>query len=94
MDEKEENKKVLYPEWTISEPIELDDICVLESTGQEYLCSKIIPYGKYEYLYFGSFDFEDILFAVQHKTDENAFVKILTKESEQRYAFSVYKENK
>ena len=53
MDEKEENKKVLYPEWTISEPIELDDICVLESTGQEYLCSKIIPYGKYEYLYFG-----------------------------------------
>ena len=57
MEPKEKQKKVLYSEWTITEPIKLDDICVLESTGQEFLCSKIIPYEEFEYLYFGSFDF-------------------------------------
>lgn len=93
MDEKNKNKKILYPEWTIAEPIELDDICVLESTGQEFLCSKIIPYGQFEYLYFGSFDFKDILFAVQYKQDEKTYVRVLTDKPEQVYAFNVYKEH-
>ena len=91
---KKEEKKFLYPEWTISEPIELDNICVLESTGQEFLCSKIIPYKQFEYLYFGSFDFKDILFAVQYKKNDKYYVKVLTGESEQKYAYNVYKEQK
>ena len=94
MDEEEKHKKLLYPEWKIAEPIEIDDICVLESTGQEFLCSKVIPYDKFEYLYLGSFDFEEVLFAVQYRADEKTFVKVLTKESEQRYAFNVYKGDK
>ena len=91
MDEKEENKKVLYLEWTITESIKLGDICVLESTGQEFLCSKIIPYEQFEYLYFGSFDFKVILFAVQYKQGEKNYAKALTEKSEQAYAFNVYK---
>ena len=94
MDEKEEHKKVLRTEWSITEPIELDDICVLESTGQEFLCSKIIPYEQFEYLYFGSFDFKEILFAIQYRAGEETFVKILTEEPEQRYALNVYKEQR
>lgn len=94
MDKKEENRIVLYPEWKISEPIELDDICVLESTGQAFLCSKIIPYEQFEYLYFGSFDFNDVLFAVQYKRNGETYVKVLTEEPEQEYAFNVYKEHK
>ncbi len=92
MDEKEKNKKILYPEWTITEPIELDDICVLESTGQEFLCSKIIPYGQFDYLYFGSFDFNEILFAIQYKQDGKIYTRVLTDKPEQMYAFNVYKE--
>ena len=91
MDEKEENKKVLYPEWSITEPIELDDICVLESTEQEYLCSKIIPYEQFEYLYFGSFDLNNVLFAVQYKQNEKNYARVLTEKSEQAHAFNIYK---
>lgn len=94
MDEKEEHKKVLRTEWSITEPIELDDICVLESTEQAFLCSKIIPYEQFEYLYFGSFDFNDVLFAVQYKRNGETYVKVLTEEPEQEYAFNVYKEHK
>ena len=94
MDEKKENKKVLHSEWTITDPIELDDICVLESTGQEFLCSKIIPYEQFEYLYFGSFDFKDILFAVQYKIDNKNYVKVLIEKPEQKYAYNVYKEQR
>lgn len=94
MNEKDENKKILHPDWTVTEPIKLDDICVLESTGQAFLCSKIIPYEQFEYLYFGSFDFNDVLFAVQYKRDEENYVKVLTEEPEQEYAFNVYKEHK
>ena len=91
MESEERNKKVLYSEWTITEPIKLDDNCILESTGQEFLCSKIIPYEQFEYLYLGSFDFKDIIFAAQYKRDGKNYVKVLTKESEQRYAFNLYK---
>lgn len=91
MDKKEEHKQVLHTEWSITEPIKLDEICVLESTGQEYLCSKIISYGQFEYLYFGSFDFEDILFAVQYKQGEKNYAKVLTRKPEQVYAFNIYK---
>ena len=94
MDEKEENKKVLYLEWTITEPIKLDDICVLESTGQEFLCSKIIPYEQFDYLYLGSFDFKEILFAVQYKNNAENYVRVLTKKPEQKYAFAIYKEHR
>ncbi|MCR5700426.1 MAG: hypothetical protein K6G49_03320 [Candidatus Saccharibacteria bacterium] len=92
--DKGKKHKTLYSEWTITEPIELDDICVLESTGQEYLCSKIIYYKQFSYLYFGSFDFKDILFAVQYRKDEKNYTKVLTDKSEQAYAFNVYKEQK
>lgn len=91
MDKKKENRKALYPEWTITEPIELDDICFLASTGQEFLCSKIIPYGEFEYLYFGSFDFNEILFVVQHRLNDKNYVKVLTDESQKRNAFNIYK---
>lgn len=91
MNEKEEHKKVLCIEWSITEPIELDDICVLESTEQEYLCSKIIPYEQFEYLYFGSFDLNNVLFAVQYKQDEKNYARVLTEKSEQAYAFNIYK---
>ena len=91
MDEKEERKKILYPEWTITEPIELDDICVLESTKQEFLCSKIISYGQFDYIYFGSFDFNDVLFVIQYKQDDKNYTRVLTDKLEQEYAFNVYK---
>jgi hypothetical protein len=94
MDKEEENKKVLCSEWTITEPIRIDDICILESTEQEFLCSKIIPYEQFEFLYFGSFDFKDILFAVQYKNNDKYYVKVLTGEPEQKYAYNVYKEQK
>ena len=91
MDSEEEQKKILHSEWTITEPIELDDICVLESTGQEFLCSKIIPYEQFEYLYFGSFDFKDILFAIQYKENDKNYVRVLTEEPHQIFAFDLYK---
>lgn len=91
MDSEEEQKKVLHSEWMVTEPIELDDICVLESTGQEFLCSKIIPYEQFEYLYFGSFDFGDVLFAVQCRVDGKNYVKVLTEKPQQEYAFNIYK---
>ena len=94
MEPREKQKKVLHSEWTIAEPVKLDDIIILESTGQEYLCSKIIPYEQFEYLYFGSFDFKDILFAVQYKKNDKHYVKVLTGEPEQKYAYNVYKEQK
>lgn len=91
MDSEEKQKKVLYSEWAITEPIKLDDICILKSTGQEFLCSKIIPYEQFEYLYFGSFDFKDILFAVQYKMDDQNYTKVLAKKSQQKFAFNLYK---
>lgn len=91
MGEKEERKKVLHAEWSIVEPIKMDDICILESTGQEFLCSKIIPYGQFEYLFFGSFDFRDTLFVVQYKQDEKNYVRVLVEKPEQVYAFNIYK---
>ena len=91
MDPEEKEKKILHPEWTITEPIELDDICILESTEQEFLCSKIIPYEQFEYLYFGSFDFKDILFAVQYKLDGKNYVKVLSEKPQQVFAFNLYK---
>lgn len=91
MDEKDENRKVLYPEWTITELIKLDDVCVLESTGQEFLCSEIIPYKQFEYLYFGNFDFNEILFAIQCRQNRKNYVKVLIDISEQKYAFDLYK---
>ena len=94
MESEEKQRKKLYSEWTITEPIELDDICVLESTGQEFLCSKIIPYEQFEYLYFGSFDFKDILFAAQYKLDGNNYVKVLSEKPQQVFAFDLYKKEK
>ena len=91
MELKEKQKKVLHSEWTITEPVKLDDIFILESTGQEYLCSKIIPYEQFEYLYFGSFDFNEILFAVQYKLDDKNYVKVLTEESQKKSVFNIYK---
>ncbi len=91
MDSEEKQKKVLYSEWAITEPIKLDDICILKSTGQEFLCSKIIPYEQFEYLYFGSFDFSDILFAVQYKIDDQNYTKVLTGKQQQEFAFNLYK---
>lgn len=94
MEPKEKQKKVLHSEWTITEPVKLDDIFILESTGQEYLCSKIIPYEQFEYLYFGSFDFKDILFAAQYKLDGNNYVKVLSEKPQQVFAFDLYKKEK
>lgn len=91
MEPKEKQKKVLHSEWTIAESVKLDDIFILESTGQEYLCSKIIPYEQFEYLYFGSFDFKDILFAAQYKLDGKNYVKVLSEKPQQVFAFDLYK---
>lgn len=91
MEPEEKTKKVLHLEWTITEPIELDDICILEPTGQEFLCSKIISYEKFKYLYFGSFDFNDVLFAVQYKMDDQNYAKVLVEKSQQKFAFNLYK---
>ena len=91
MDEKKECKKVLYTEWSITEPIETDDICVLESTGQEFLCSKIIPFEQFEYLDVGSFDFKEILFAVQCRLDGKNYLKVLSEKSQQEFAYNLYR---
>ena len=92
MDEKKEHKKILHTEWSITEPIKLDDVCVLESTGQEFLCSKIIPYEQFEYLYFGSFDFKEILFAVQCRVENVNYAMVLSKKVQQEFAFKLYNE--
>ena len=92
MDEKEEHKKVLHTEWSVTEPIKMDDICVFESTGQEFLCSKIIPYEQFEYLYFGSFDFKEILFAVQCRVENVNYAMVLSKKVQQEFAFKLYNE--
>ena len=91
MDEKKECKKALHTEWSITEPIKTDDICVLESTGQEFLCSKIIPFEQFEYLYFGSFDFKEILFAVQCRLDGKNYLKVLSEKSQQEFAYNLYR---
>ena len=91
MDSEEKEKKILHSEWMITEPIELDDICILESTGQEFLCSKIIPHEQFEYLYFGSFDFKDTLFVVQYKINDANYARVLAEKSYQEFAFNLYK---
>ena len=91
MEPEEKQRKVLYSEWTITKPIKLDDICVLESTEQEFLCSKIIPYKQFEYLYFGSLDYKDTLFAVQYVSNNNNYVKTLSEKSQQEFAYTLYK---
>ncbi len=57
------------------------------------MCFQTIPYEQFEYLYFGSFDLEDNLFAVQIKAKDGlSYVKVLTEEPQQRFAFKLYKE--
>ena len=87
----EDHKKTLFPEWTVSEVIELDDICTSRITELDYLCSKKIPYEKFEFLYLGGFDFKSVLFAVQYKSNNVNYSKILTDESQQDFAYQLYK---
>lgn len=79
-------------EWKkIDKPIQLSDICILASRGQEFLCVYIAPYERFEYLYFGSFDCKNKLFAVQTKQDGQYYIRTLDKEPEQEFAFRLYK---
>lgn len=78
-------------DWTPTEIIKVNDICVYEPWEQDFMCFKIIPYEQFEYLYFGSFDYKDTLFAVQTELDGVNYVKVLTKKSQQEFAFHLYK---
>ena len=82
----------IRPEWTpIDTPIQLSDICILASREQEFLCGYIASYEQFEYLYFGSFDHRDKLFAVQIKYNNQYYVRVLDKAPEQEFAFRLYK---
>ena len=91
MESEEKQRIVLHSEWAITKPIQLDDICVIKSTEQEFLCSKIIPYKQFEYLYFGSLDCQNMLFAVQYVSNNNNYVKTLSEKSQQEFAYTLYK---
>ncbi len=82
----------IRPEWTpIDKPIQLSDICILASRGQEFLCGYKLPYEQFEYLYFGSFNRKDKLFAIQIKHNNQYYVRVLDKKPEQEFAFRLYK---
>ena len=87
----DENNVVLKSDWTLVEPIKIHDICILESRMQEFMCFDIIRYGQYQYLYFGSFDFENTMYAVQVEVDGKNYAKVLSEKPQQQFAFNLYK---
>ena len=90
MDEDKRNV-VLKSDWTVVEPIRIYDICVLESEMQEFMCFNVIQYEEFKYLYFGSFDYENTMYAVQIEMNGENYAKVLTEKSQQRFAFELYK---
>ena len=85
---------ILKSDWIAVDPIEVHDICVLESRMQEFMCFDVIQYEQFQYLYFGSFDYTNTMYAVQIEIDGINYAKVLTEEPQQRFAFSLYKKER
>ena len=86
-----EGNTLLKPDWTPAKTIKVNDICTYQFLDQDFMCFKIIPYEQFEYLYFGSFDYKDTLFAVQIKMNGINYIKVLTEKPQQEFAFRLYK---
>lgn len=85
---------ILKSDWIAVEPIEVHDICVLESRMQEFMCFDIIQYEQFQYLYFGSFDYENTMYAVQTELNGINYAKVLVEASQQQFAFNLYKKER
>ena len=44
-------------DWAPTKNIKVNDICVYEPWGQDFMCFKIISYKQFEFLYFGVLTF-------------------------------------
>ena len=83
---------ILYPEWKpIDKPIHINDVCTIIPSERKFLCSYKIPYEQFEYLFFGSLDSEDILFAIQTGTNDQYYARVLDKKAEKIFALRLYK---
>ncbi len=82
----------ISPEWKpIDSAIKLNDICILASHEQEFFCSYIVPYKRFKYLYFGSFDFKNFVFAAQLEIDGQNYIRVLDKKPEKIFALRLFK---
>ncbi len=90
MDNTDE-KVVISKDWKKVNHIDKDDIVILESTNQEFLCSKIVKTDGYELLLLGSFDFKTAIFLIQKAVDGINYAKLLHEESEQKLAYNIFK---
>ena len=86
------DRALLKKEWSLTVPVKVNDVCVYEPWGQDFMCFEIIPYNEFEYLYFGSFNYEDTLFAIQVKKGDKNYLKVLTEKPQQEFAFRLYKD--
>lgn len=85
---------ILKSDWIAVEPIDVHDICILESRMQEFMCFDVIQYEHFQYLYFGSFDYKNTMYAVQIEVDGINYAKVLAEEPQQRFAFNLYKKER
>ena len=79
--------------WEKRNKIIINDVLNDKRTGFPFFCSHVIPYDKFEYLYFSSFDFNSVVFCVQINQGGINYLKVLDNGPEQDFAFRLF-ENK
>ena len=84
---------IISKEWKKINPIKEGDIVALDSTGQEFLCSKTVKKDNYELLYLGGFDYITGLLVIQAEVNGTNYVRVLHKEAEQTMAYKILKES-
>lgn len=83
-------KHDLNENWSIlEESIKFNDVC--RFNGQEFICSKIIPYKSEEYIYCGNLNNNKKLFALQTVVDGRFYVRVLKRRNELEFALNLFK---
>lgn len=83
-------KRDLNENWSIlGESIKLNDVC--RFNGQEFICSKIIPYKSEEYIYCGNLNNNRKLFALQTVVDGRFYARVLKRRNELEFALDIFK---
>lgn len=82
-------KHNLNENWSILEKsIKLNDVCKFD--GQEFICSRIVPYKSEEYIYCGDLN-NNKLFILQIVVDGRFYVRVLKRRNELGFALDIFK---
>ena len=82
-------KHDLNENWSIlEESIKLNDVCKFD--GQEFICSRIVPYRSEKYIYCGDLN-NNKLFILQTVVDGRFYARVLKRRGELEFALDVFK---